>query len=75
MIKICITSFCVIYPFAFNIAIDLVDIHKPWVLSEKERIMKHGGTIENGRINDIIDVTRAFGDFPLVKNRIIQNII
>ncbi|CAD2104573.1 protein phosphatase PPM7, putative [Plasmodium vinckei brucechwatti] len=48
-------------------AIDLVDIHKPWVLSEKERIIKHGGTIENGRINDIIDVTRAFGDFPLKK--------
>ncbi|SBS98197.1 protein phosphatase PPM7, putative (PPM7), partial [Plasmodium ovale curtisi] len=48
-------------------AIDLVDIHKPWVLSEKERIIKHGGTIENGRINDIIDVTRSFGDFSLKK--------
>ncbi|SBT48274.1 protein phosphatase PPM7, putative (PPM7) [Plasmodium ovale wallikeri] len=50
-----------------NQAIDLVDIHKPWVLSEKERIIKHGGTIENGRINDIIDVTRSFGDFSLKK--------
>ncbi|SBS90598.1 protein phosphatase 2C containing protein [Plasmodium malariae] len=50
-----------------NQAIDLVDIHKPWVLSEKERIIKHGGIIENGRINDIIDVTRSFGDFSLKK--------
>ncbi|VWU49555.1 protein phosphatase PPM7, putative [Hepatocystis sp. ex Piliocolobus tephrosceles] len=48
-------------------AIDLVDIHKPWVSSEKERIIKFGGTIENGRINDIIDVTRSFGDFSLKK--------
>ncbi|CAG9472180.1 protein phosphatase PPM7, putative [Plasmodium vivax] len=50
-----------------NQAIDLVDIHKPWVLSEKERIIKHGGRIENGRVNDIIDVTRAFGDLMLKK--------
>ncbi|CRG97680.1 protein phosphatase PPM7, putative [Plasmodium gallinaceum] len=50
-----------------NQAIELVDIHKPWVLSEKERILKNGGVIENGRINDIIDVTRSFGDLSLKK--------
>ncbi|ETW31222.1 hypothetical protein PFFCH_01349, partial [Plasmodium falciparum FCH/4] len=47
--------------------IELVDIHKPWVITEKERIIKHGGTIENGRVNDIIDVTRSFGDLSLKK--------
>ncbi|SOV13535.1 protein phosphatase PPM7, putative [Plasmodium sp. gorilla clade G2] len=50
-----------------NQAIELVDIHKPWVITEKERIIKHGGTIENGRVNDIIDVTRSFGDLSLKK--------
>lgn len=50
-----------------NQAIELVEIHKPWVLKEKERVIKKGGIIENGRINDIIDVTRTFGDVLLKK--------
>merc|ERR1712137_161738 len=36
-------------------------------MKEKERILRMGGAVENGRINGILNVTRAFGDIHLKK--------
>jgi len=41
--------------------------HKCWVMKEKERILKAGGTVENGRVNGVLEVSRAFGDITLKK--------
>jgi integrin-linked kinase-associated serine/threonine phosphatase 2C len=41
--------------------------HKCWVVSEKERILKTGGRVDNGRVNGILEVSRAFGDIPFKK--------
>eukprot|EP00922_Rhytidocystis_sp_ex-Travisia-forbesii_P061530 GHVS01091179.1.p1 GENE.GHVS01091179.1~~GHVS01091179.1.p1 ORF type:complete len:343 (-),score=54.32 GHVS01091179.1:72-1028(-) len=48
-------------------AIPLSDSHKPWVIKEKDRILKAGGTIEGGRVNGALEITRSFGDIPLKK--------
>lgn len=37
--------------------------HKPTIESEKKRIIKTGGRVENGRINGKIAMSRALGDF------------
>ena len=39
--------------------------HKPTNTSEKNRILKAGGKVTNGRINNGLNVSRAFGDFKL----------
>ena len=36
--------------------------HKPEIDTEKERIMKAGGFITNGRINGNLNLSRALGD-------------
>ncbi|CAE8617928.1 unnamed protein product [Polarella glacialis] len=41
--------------------------HKCWMMKEKERILRAGGAVENGRINGILEVSRAFGDITLKK--------
>eukprot|EP00440_Ansanella_granifera_P027263 gb/GFBE01029613.1/.p1 GENE.gb/GFBE01029613.1/~~gb/GFBE01029613.1/.p1 ORF type:complete len:170 (+),score=65.16 gb/GFBE01029613.1/:1-510(+) len=41
--------------------------HKCWMMKEKERILRSGGAVENGRINGILEVSRAFGDITLKK--------
>ncbi|CAE7231654.1 unnamed protein product [Symbiodinium natans] len=41
--------------------------HKCWMMKEKERILRSGGAVENGRINGILEVSRAFGDLTLKK--------
>lgn len=43
-------------------ALELSQDHKPTSEQEKSRIEKAGGTVINGRINGIIDVSRTFGD-------------
>eukprot|EP00918_Siedleckia_nematoides_P004506 GHVU01010049.1.p1 GENE.GHVU01010049.1~~GHVU01010049.1.p1 ORF type:complete len:233 (-),score=46.27 GHVU01010049.1:512-1210(-) len=48
-------------------AIPLAEAHKPWVIKEKDRILKAGGTVENGRVNGRLEVSRSFGDIPLKK--------
>ncbi|KAF8820082.1 protein phosphatase 2C domain-containing protein [Cardiosporidium cionae] len=53
--------------------IPLAELHKPWVLKEKERIIKCGGTIENGRVNGILEVTRSFGDISLKRYGVLCN--
>eukprot|EP00919_Chromeraceae_sp_WS-2016_P024910 GHVR01058877.1.p1 GENE.GHVR01058877.1~~GHVR01058877.1.p1 ORF type:complete len:320 (-),score=74.21 GHVR01058877.1:78-1037(-) len=46
-------------------AIPLTMPHKPWVPTENARILKRGGTVENGRVNGALEVTRSFGDMSL----------
>mmetsp|Transcript_53722 Transcript_53722/g.114676 ORF Transcript_53722/g.114676 Transcript_53722/m.114676 type:complete len:413 (-) Transcript_53722:92-1330(-) len=41
--------------------------HKCWMMKEKERILRAGGAVENGRINGSLEVSRAFGDITLKK--------
>eukprot|EP00920_Eleutheroschizon_duboscqi_P036545 GHVT01088042.1.p1 GENE.GHVT01088042.1~~GHVT01088042.1.p1 ORF type:complete len:357 (+),score=78.44 GHVT01088042.1:824-1894(+) len=48
-------------------AVPLTEPHKCWVIAEKERIARFGGTIENGRINGQLEITRSFGDLPFKK--------
>jgi len=43
-------------------AIHLTSSHKPFSLSEKERILLSDATIERGRVNGSLDVSRSFGD-------------
>ncbi|RQX72449.1 protein phosphatase 2C domain-containing protein [Toxoplasma gondii CAST] len=45
--------------------IPLTEVHRHWVIEEKERIARMGGTIENGRVNGSLEVTRSFGDISL----------
>ena len=45
--------------------IPLTHDHKPTNTSEKNRILKAGGKVMNGRINNGLNVSRAFGDFKL----------
>ncbi|KAF8820959.1 protein phosphatase 2C domain-containing protein [Cardiosporidium cionae] len=54
-------------------SVTLSELHKPWVLKEKERILKCGGTIENGRVNGILEVTRSFGDISLKRYGVLCN--
>lgn len=43
----------------------LTQDHKPVLLSERERIEKAGGTVEDGRVNGQLEVARSFGDVSL----------
>ncbi|EDO05646.1 Protein phosphatase 2C family protein [Babesia bovis T2Bo] len=46
-------------------AIPLNEIHKAWIPKEKERVTHYGGTVEGGRVNGVLEVTRSFGDLSL----------
>ncbi|OEH80620.1 protein phosphatase 2c domain-containing protein [Cyclospora cayetanensis] len=46
-------------------AIPLTETHRPYLLAEKERILRMGGSIEGGRVNGQLELTRSFGDIPL----------
>lgn len=46
-----------------GVAIELSTDHKPTLKSEQERIIKCGGSVTLGRIDSILAVSRAFGDF------------
>lgn len=47
--------------------IPLSEAHKCWMIKEKDRIFRSGGTVENGRVNSLLDVSRSLGDIPLKK--------
>ncbi|RNF02494.1 protein phosphatase 2C [Trypanosoma rangeli] len=46
-----------------GVAIPLSEDHKPNLQREKERILKAKGFIRNGRVNGILSLSRALGDF------------
>ena len=49
-------------------AISLSKDHKPTNPGEKSRIIKSGGKVINGRINNGLNVSRALGDFKLKRS-------
>ncbi|KAL8436327.1 hypothetical protein ACSSS7_001878 [Eimeria intestinalis] len=40
-------------------AIPLTEMHRPYLLGEKERILRMGGSIEGGRVNGSLEITRV----------------
>lgn len=46
----------------------LSEDHKPTNPYEKNRIKKAGGKVNNGRINNGLNISRSFGDFALKNN-------
>jgi len=51
-----------------GVAIDLSEDHKPEVESERARIELAGGFVEDNRVNGVVSLTRALGDFHYKKN-------
>ena len=47
--------------------IPLNEIHKPWMVKEKARILESGGVVESGRVNGFLEVSRSLGDISLKK--------
>lgn len=43
--------------------------HKPTTISEHNRILRSGGYVSGKRVNGILALSRAFGDFNLKKNK------
>ena len=43
--------------------------HKPDLEDEKKRIMKAGGTVEDGRVNGNLNLSRSIGDLEYKKNQ------
>ena len=43
--------------------------HKPYNDDEKSRIVNAGGSVDFQRVNGILALSRALGDFPFKKNR------
>lgn len=52
-------------------AIPLSESHKPWVIKEKDRIIASGGTVENGRVDGVLEVSRSFGDLSLKRHGVL----
>ena len=49
-------------------AFDLSQDHKGDMPEERKRIINAGGTVESGRVNGVIAMSRAFGDFEYKNN-------
>nr|XP_034892408.1 probable protein phosphatase 2C 60 [Populus alba] len=50
-------------------AYDLSTDHKPDLEDEKERILKAGGSVQAGRVDDILNLSRAIGDMEFKQNK------
>ncbi|BHF72762.1 hypothetical protein SprV_0401583300 [Sparganum proliferum] len=48
-------------------AVPLTRDHTPLEYEERQRILKFGATVLNGRINNAIEVSRSFGDYQFKK--------
>ena len=47
----------------YGVAVDLSKDHKPELPEDRQRIMKAGGQVVDGRVNGSLALSRAFGDF------------
>uniref|UniRef100_A0A0V0J1A7 Integrin-linked kinase-associated serine/threonine phosphatase 2C n=4 Tax=Schistocephalus solidus TaxID=70667 RepID=A0A0V0J1A7_SCHSO len=52
-------------------AVPLTRDHTPLEYEERQRILKFGATVLNGRINNAIEVSRSFGDYQFKKQGVI----
>ncbi|KAJ6956190.1 hypothetical protein NC652_007325 [Populus alba x Populus x berolinensis] len=50
-------------------AYDLSTDHKPDLEDEKERILKAGGSVQAGRVDGILNLSRAIGDMEFKQNK------
>ena len=50
-------------------AVELSQDHKPDDPSERSRIYKAGGFVEDGRVNGMLALSRALGDFEYKSNK------
>ena len=48
-------------------AVELSYDHKPDVVTERKRVMQAGCHVEDGRVNGVIAVSRAIGDWEYKK--------
>ena len=46
---------------------DLSHDHKPDLLNEKRRVERAGGVVDEGRVNGVIAISRALGDWEYKK--------
>ena len=53
-------------------ALDLSIDHKPNDPSEQRRIVAAGGTVEDNRVNGMLALSRALGDFEYKKNTLMK---
>ncbi|CCW70457.1 unnamed protein product [Phytomonas sp. Hart1] len=53
-----------------GVAIPLSDDHKPTNPLERARIERAGGYVHNGRVNSVLSLSRAFGDFAFKKSNL-----
>ncbi|GKF81418.1 probable protein phosphatase 2C 60, partial [Tanacetum coccineum] len=53
---------------AYNLSRD----HKPGLEIERDRILKAGGFIHAGRVNDSLNLTRAIGDMEFKQNKFLS---
>lgn len=56
----------------------LSSVHKPSIESERDRIVRKGGTVDFGRLSGELDVSRGLGDFiykiPSAEESIVSNV-
>ncbi|KAF5394529.1 Integrin linked kinase associated, partial [Paragonimus heterotremus] len=48
-------------------AVSLTRDHNPMDYEERQRIQATGATVQNGRVNNILEVSRSFGDYQFKK--------
>jgi serine/threonine protein phosphatase PrpC len=54
-------------------AIEMSNDHKPNLESEKQRILKAGGTVEDNRVNGVLNLSRSIGDFDFKLDKKLKN--
>lgn len=48
-------------------ALCLTRDHNPVDYEERQRIQATGATVQNGRVNNVLEVSRSFGDYQFKK--------